>query len=220
MTAAWFFDCDGTLVEFTAPYDEIFADACVAVGVTRDDAASMLDPYNEAFFAAFDDFHPEPYCAGMAAALEETGLGESTDADAATLAESLCETETTATTVRDGTVETLDALAERGVALGVLTNGVATQQRRKLERHGLFDRFDAYVPSYEAGAHKPDPEPFAVARERLPADEYVYVGDSADHDIAPAREAGFHAVHVDHDAERGVATVRDIGALGGLIVQR
>ena len=219
MSVAWFFDCDGTLVEFTAPYSEIFVDACLAVGVARDDAASMLDPYNEAFFAAFDDFHPEPYRVGMAAALEDTGLAESIGADATALAESLCATETTATTVRDGTRETLDALAERGVDLGVLTNGVAAQQRRKLEHHGLFDRFEAYLPSYEVGAHKPDPTVFSAARERLPADEYVYTGDSLDHDVTPAREAGFRAVHVDHEADGDVATVRDIGALGGLLAR-
>ncbi|WP_284012904.1 HAD family hydrolase [Halobaculum litoreum] len=217
MSTAWFFDCDGTLVEFTAPYDEIFCDTCAAVGVARDDARSLFESYNDAFFDAFGAFHPEPYREGMAGALAAAGLD--VDVDAASLAASLCETEAAATTVREGTRATLDALADDGVALGVLTNGVAAQQRRKLTRHGLFDLFDAYVPSYEVGAHKPDPEPFAVARDRLPADEHVYVGDSRDHDVVPAREAGFRAVHVDHDADPGVVTVRDPGAVGDLFVR-
>ena len=40
--------------------------------------------------------------------------------------------------------------------LGLVTNGDATQQRDKIERHGLARFFDAIVIEGEFGAGKPD----------------------------------------------------------------
>ncbi|WP_276411589.1 HAD family hydrolase [Haloarcula halobia] len=66
--------------------------------------------------------------------------------------------------------------------------------------HDLTDHFDVVVASYEAGAHKPDPAPFDRLRDRLPADEYVMVGDDYEADVEGARAAGFVPVHYEHEA--------------------
>lgn len=211
MSLACYFDCDGTLVEYDVPYAEVFTTACDRAGVVADPVV-LLGSYDDPFFAAFEAFDPDPYRAGAAAAFEAHGV----DADPDRFAETLRTVEVERSVVRPDTHETLDRLADDH-ALGVLTNGLADQQRRKLEQHDLFDLFDAYVPSYEVGAHKPDPAVFAAARERLPADEYVYVGDSREHDVDPAREAGFIAVHVDREATANAVTVPDVGAFGRLV---
>lgn len=39
-------------------------------------------------------------------------------------------------------------------------------------------------------------EIFEEAKERLPAEEFVYIGDTFEEDIVPAREAGFKTVYV------------------------
>lgn len=210
MSLAWYFDCDGTLVEYDAPYAEVFATTCDRAGVTAN-PASLLDAYNDPFFAAFEAFDPDPYREGAAAAFEANRV----DADPEAFAETLRTVEVERSVVRPGTRETLERLADDH-ALGVLTNGLVDQQRRKLEHHGLFDIFDAYVPSYDVGAHKPNPAVFAAARERLPADEHVYVGDSREHDVEPAREVGFFAVHVDREMESDAVVVRDVGTLDRL----
>ncbi|WP_049981901.1 HAD family hydrolase [Halolamina rubra] len=205
---AVYVDCDGTLLTLDCSYDALFERACEAAGV--DATAEAQAAYGEAFFAAFESFDPEPYRAGMAAAVEAGGL----DADPADLAAAYVDAEVGASTPAEGAGEALDALDGPDSALGVLTNGVSAVQRRKLESSGLFDRFDAYLPSYEVEAHKPDPAVFDAARERLDADEYVYVGDSMEHDARPARAAGFLPVHVDPGAEPGVVAVDGLGTLG------
>lgn len=206
---AVYVDCDGTLLSLDCSYDDLFERACESAGV--DATADRQAAYGEAFFEAFESFHPDPYRAGMAAAAVEAG---GLDADPSVLREAYVDAEVAASSPADGARAALDAFDGPNTALGILTNGVTAVQRRKLEAAGLFDRFDAYLPSYEVEAHKPDPAVFEAARERLDADEYVYVGDSLEHDVRPARESGFLAVHVDPEAERGTVTVDGLDTLG------
>lgn len=206
MSTAIYFDCDGTLLTFEGSYGELFATACDRAGVDVD-PAPLSATYSERFFEAFEAFHPEPYLEGTRVAFEEHGV----DADPGWFVDTLLDAEVSATVVDDGIHDALDQFDD--ARLGVLTNGVAAVQRRKLERHDLLGRFDAFLPSYEVGAHKPSPEIFAAARDRLPADGHVYVGDSLEDDIGPAREAGYLPVHLDRDGEAGVA-VDGLGTLG------
>jgi len=208
MTTAVYVDCDGTLLTLEGSYTDLFATACNRVGVDAD-PAPLSATYSERFFEAFESFDPEPYLAGIRTAFDHHGVG----ADPEQFADVLAEAEIEATVVDDGTADALETLAD-GARLGVLTNGVPDLQRRKLEHHDLFQHFEAYVPSYEVGSHKPASEIFETARERLPADEYVYVGDSLDSDIRPAREAGFLPVHLDRTSEAGAVTVDGLGTLG------
>lgn len=207
---AAYFDCDGTLLTLDCSYDDLFQRACDAVGVEPD--PDQQAAYGEAFFAAFQSFDPDPYRAGMAAAVDAGSL----DADPSTLRDAYVDAEVEASTPADGARETLDAFDSPDTTLGILTNGVTEVQRRKLEAAGLFDRFDAFLPSYEIEAHKPDPAIFAAARDRLAADEYVYVGDSLEHDVQPARQAGFLAVHVDGEGEPGTVAVDGLDTLSRL----
>lgn len=207
MSTAIYFDCDGTLLTFEAKYAELFATACDRVGIDAD-PEPLSASYSERFFEAFEAFHPEPYLEGTQAAFEQHDV----DTDPERFVDALLEAEITGTVVDEGAHDALDRFDD-GARLGVLTNGVAAVQRQKLERHDLFERFDAFLPSYEVGAHKPSPDIFEAARERLPADEHVYVGDSLEADIRPAREAGFLPIHVDRRSEAGVAIDR-LGTLG------
>ena len=207
---AVYVDCDGTLLTLDCSYDDLFERTCGAAGV--DATADRQAAYSERFFEAFESFHPDPYRAGMAAAVETGDL----DADPADLATAYVDAEVRAATPAEGAREALDAFDDADTALGLLTNGVTEVQRRKLESAGLFDRFDAYLPSYEIEAHKPDPAIFEAAQERLDAEEYVYVGDSLEHDALPAREAGFLAVHVDTENESGVVGVDGLDTLAAL----
>ena len=88
--------------------------------------------------------------------------------------------------------ETLRAARSAGLAVGILTNGPAAWQRRKLELTGIGDAVDAIAISAELGVAKPDPAAFHRACELLgvaPADTAM-VGDSEPFDIAGARAAG------------------------------
>ena len=93
-------------------------------------------------------------------------------------------------------VGTLAALRASGLKLGLITNGSVRMQSRKLECLSLFSAFDTVLISEAEGIHKPAPEIFARALERLRADpaRSIYVGDHPAIDIAGARAAGMGAV--------------------------
>jgi len=195
MTTAICFDCDGTLLRLERSYGEILTEAFeTELGHCSDE---LLSAYDEAFFAAFDALEPDPVETAMAAALDSTAV----DGDPEALAEALHTVEQEATTVPDGTRESLGALGETD-RLAVITNGVGDWQRAKLAHHDLLSHFETVVTSYEAGAHKPDAAPFEELRSRIDAEQYVMVGDDYEADIEGARAAGFVPVHVEDGEEK------------------
>jgi len=96
---------------------------------------------------------------------------------------------------RDALV-TLSSLSAAGFKLGLITNGSVRMQSRKLEHLSLVPMFDAVLISDAEGVHKPDPEIFRRALERLgvEAAQACYVGNHPDDDVAGARAAGLKAV--------------------------
>ena len=96
-------------------------------------------------------------------------------------------------------VDTLKTLRQKGVLVGLITNGYSSMQGRKLDISGLRPLLDLSVVSGDEGIRKPDPEIFRRAAARLgvsPAD-CVYVGDHPYYDLSGATEAGMHVVYVD-----------------------
>ena len=100
---------------------------------------------------------------------------------------------------------TLTALREKGYRLGVITNGSAFNQSRKMDHTGLRPYMDLVVLAGEEGIQKPDPRVFQMAAARLgvPAECCVFVGDNPDNDLQGAKNAGMLPLrkHPDLDAE-------------------
>jgi putative hydrolase of the HAD superfamily len=122
----------------------------------------------------------------------------------------------------DDVLPMLDALGDR--PLGVITNGTEVQQRGKLERMGIADRFSVILTSEAAGLGKPDPRIFVQAATRLNAspEHCVHVGDDWTRDVEGARRAGFAAIWLDRRRERDQDIARDpavrcIGSLADLV---
>lgn len=94
-----------------------------------------------------------------------------------------------------GCRELLEALAPRA-RLGLVTNLTTNVQLRKLVRLGLEATFEVIVTSEEAGADKPHPACFRLARERLglPAHELVMIGDDLERDVLGADRVGIPSV--------------------------
>ena len=97
-----------------------------------------------------------------------------------------------ASVAREGALEALLALRERGVLLGIVTNGHTRIQRPKIEQLGLAQRVDCVVISEEVGYHKPDARVFARALQSLgcTGEQAWFVGDHPRNDIAGAAAAG------------------------------
>jgi len=92
----------------------------------------------------------------------------------------------------------MEDLSRAPVQLGVLTNGAPEHQRGKFRMLGL----ERWIPekravvSGEEGCSKPDPALFTVCAQRLdaaPAQLWM-IGDSFEHDIAGAQQAGWHSL--------------------------
>jgi putative hydrolase of the HAD superfamily len=115
----------------------------------------------------------------------------------------------------------LDALAARGVALGVVSNWDCSLPDLLAEL-GVADRFAAVSVSAVVGAAKPDPAIFADALGRLgvPADRALHCGDRPDADCVGARRAGLRAVLIDRlgtAADGDCPRVDSLGRLAALV---
>lgn len=106
----------------------------------------------------------------------------------------------------------LEALAERGVRLGIVCDVGFTRGallRELLDREGLLDHFGGWAFSDEVGHYKPSPQIFEAALGALGAapGEAMHVGDLRRTDIAGAaalgmRTARYRGMH--DDAAAGV----------------
>ena len=99
-------------------------------------------------------------------------------------------------TLFPGAIDLLRALRERGIKLGIVTNGLSETHREKIALLQISEYFDAIFLSDEVGMVKPDPLLFAHACHTLggaPA-RSAMVGDRYDRDIAGAMQAGLYTV--------------------------
>lgn len=92
----------------------------------------------------------------------------------------------------------LAKLRERGFTIGVLSNGFADVQHRKIARAGLADKIDITVLSDDIGVNKPDTRLFRYAQSRTQwpddASAHLMIGDNPATDIGGALKAGWQAV--------------------------
>jgi len=101
-------------------------------------------------------------------------------------------------TLFDDVLPTLEALTQRGIPLGILSN-FSTNLEIVLRQVGIHHYFRFFVVSAVAGVEKPDPRIFdlTVRAANQPREKIVYIGDSVYHDIDGAQRAGMNAILVD-----------------------
>lgn len=100
-----------------------------------------------------------------------------------------------------GAAEAVRGLAERGIALGIVSNTGRTPGivlRQILERHDLLRHFSVISYSDEVGYRKPDPEIFRLTLAGLGAEarQAAHVGDNPIADVTGAQGAGMRGVHL------------------------
>ena len=99
----------------------------------------------------------------------------------------------------DGMTEVLDALAEDGRTLGIITSKSRDAVDLAFQAFpGLEERFEVIMCSDDTKQHKPSPEPILAALSRLGitgAQHACYVGD-APFDLQSARAAGVASIAV------------------------
>lgn len=99
-------------------------------------------------------------------------------------------------TLFPGALDLLRALRERGLKLGMVTNGLSETHREKIAVLRISEFFDAIFLADEVGMIKPDPLLFAHACRALGGapSHSAMVGDRYDRDIRGALEAGLYTI--------------------------
>ncbi|MBI5029871.1 MAG: HAD-IA family hydrolase [Chloroflexi bacterium] len=101
-------------------------------------------------------------------------------------------------TLYDDVLPALEALATRGLCLGILSN-YSKNLESVLIQVGIHHFFRFFIVSAVAGLEKPDPRIFdlTVQTANYSRQQIVYIGDSVFHDIEGARRAGMDAILID-----------------------
>jgi putative hydrolase of the HAD superfamily len=96
---------------------------------------------------------------------------------------------------REGAVETLETLKERGFKRGMISV-CSSDVEDAWKATELAPHLDDVVLSCAVGLRKPDPRIYELACERLDVstDECLFVGDGANDELAGAQHVGMHAV--------------------------
>ena len=105
-----------------------------------------------------------------------------------------------------GAIELIDAIKNRwpDIRIGVLSNGFADVQHRKIRNAGLQDKIDLTVLSDDIDVNKPDRRLFEHAARMAASeqpDSNLLIGDNPTTDIAGALGAGWHAVWFDRNGD-------------------
>jgi HAD superfamily hydrolase (TIGR01509 family) len=98
--------------------------------------------------------------------------------------------------------------------LGLVTSSGRREVEPVIVRTGLAPLFGAAVYGEDVKRHKPDPEPYRTAAERLGARRALVVEDSQA-GIASGRAAGFEVLEIPH-ADRTAEMVRTLLGRSGV----
>ena len=90
----------------------------------------------------------------------------------------------------------LQELKNRGLLLGMITNGFTEFQLLNIHALGIEKYMDTILVSEQEGMKKPQAEIFLRALERLGVkpEESIYIGDHPENDVTGARNVGMHAI--------------------------
>jgi putative hydrolase of the HAD superfamily len=226
------FDLDDTIVRFTAGQPDCWqlaleqhardhADHALLLAAIRAESSEFWAPPERAFWGRQNMHAARRRIACSALAGHGLSLALCHD-----IADAMTERKEALVRPFEGALDTLEALRGRGHRLGLLTNGSAEFQRRKLRRFALEPLFELLLIEGELGYGKPDRRVFdaALAHFGARASDACMVGDNLEADIAGAAAAGIATVwHDAHGAglppapsarpDRVIGSVREL--LGG-----
>ncbi len=101
------------------------------------------------------------------------------------------------------TVDFLNCCRDRGIRMGIISNGPGEHQREKIKTLGLEAYFspELVILSGEVGVSKPDGKIFEIAEDAAgeSPNDLIYVGDSEENDVIPARAQGWTAIRYRKD---------------------
>lgn len=127
-------------------------------------------------------------------AFEQLGLDD--EKGAITMADEFSELRYSMLELFPGSLELLKMIQQAEIKLGMLTNGEARMQRRKIEQFDLAPYFDVIQIEGEAGIGKPEVGAYRMILDSLgtTADETWIVGDNLEWEVIVPQQLGLTAI--------------------------
>lgn len=207
------FDLDHTLLDSDASHEAAFRAAMRTLGVEAPaDSVQHFERINQALWRRVEQGELSPNDVKVrrfAQLLDELSL----DGDPAAMGEEFARGLADHGELYPGAREVLDHVAGRA-RLALVTNGIGSVQRGRIERLGLADYFAAVVISGEVGASKPGTAIFDLTFEQLAVGRAgsVMIGDNFGSDILGGHNAGIDTVWFNpHGMTTGTANETDAG---------
>jgi putative hydrolase of the HAD superfamily len=205
------FDVGGTLIKPSPSVGEIYAEVAARHGWKKVSAEAL----NRRFATAWKGLKNFNHSREEWAALVDETFGKTEEKASETIFPEIYDrfAEPNAWHVFEDVLPAFDALAAMDINLGVVSNW-DERLRPLLQKLGLSKYFQAEIVSCEVAFTKPSPVIFEQASRMLgEAPEHIlHVGDSASHDVAGAKGAGFQALLL----ERGGKNLGN-GVIGSLM---
>ena len=204
---ALLFDLDDTLLDYSGGVDRSWTEACTACGAPAGiDPVTLVAAIAETRRWFWDDpaRHRRERVNMLGAwqhivefALERLGRPAPDLAEA--IARDYAARRRAVMRLFPDSLACLTELRRRGIPLALVTNGDASQQRYKIERHDLARYFDAIVIEGEFGAGKPDEAVYwhALGALRMKPGEALMVGDHLEWDVGAPQRLGLTGVWMD-----------------------
>lgn len=196
------FDVGGTLIRPWPSVGHIYAETAARHGLKEIPPEALNRQFSAAWRRLKNFHHGRDEWAAL---VDETFVGFAKRPPSETFFPELYErfAEPGAWRIYDDVTPALDALASRGIGLGIISNW-DERLRPLLDGLGLSKYFEAIIVSCDVGFPKPSPVIFEHAAKKLgaAAESILHAGDSREHDFEGATAAGFHAVLL----ERGEKT--------------
>ena len=204
---ALLFDLDDTLLDYSGGVDRSWTEACTECGVLAGiDPVTLVAAIAETRRWFWDDpaRHRRERVNMLGAwqhivefALERLGRPAPDLAEA--IARDYAARRRAVMRLFPDSLACLTQLRRRGIPLALVTNGDASQQRYKIERHDLARYFDAIVIEGEFGAGKPDEAVYrhALGALRMKPGEALMVGDHLEWDVGAPQRLGLTGVWMD-----------------------
>jgi putative hydrolase of the HAD superfamily len=164
----------------------------------REPSSELTERFSETYLPRLlrpETLEEVDYPAAVRSALAEAGI-EVGDEELARFLDAEHEAWGPARMLATTTHALLDALRERGLLVGLVSNAIDPPSllHRDLERLGVAERLDVALFSSEVGWRKPHPAMFeqALAELGVEAGHALFVGDSLVNDIGGAAAVGMH----------------------------
>lgn len=180
---AFIFDCDGTLLDTLAAWDNAERDLFLAAGgLTREQE---------------DEIHSSPIDLAAKIFHERYGVGASSEAVLAHLDGYLVDFYTTKARALPGARDFVKKVANAGVPCVVLSSSPRRYLEPGLARAGMLDCFEAIVTTDEVGCSKQEAQIYERALEILGSKRSVtWAVDDAPYAIAVMRDFGLNTIAV------------------------